>query len=230
MKEITNKLANLESSVLAQYKKFQKNLKVTIIIYVILIILVLAYTIFIYASIKDNATPDTVAQLITMQIEKELPKVNDYLKGNSKELADALAVNTIDYLHVLIPELGTVTKNHLNTFTNQTVEHIQLKSMPEIVEYLNLHSDTILKNSDSITDKEIANQLVTIMAKRLNIVIDRTFSQDFYDKLDELQVKINRLSTLPDSKLTRQELAEKQALISWLYICQYTQNNNIISN
>ncbi|HJO95806.1 MAG TPA: hypothetical protein QF753_20595 [Victivallales bacterium] len=230
MRDISDKLSNLENSVLGQYKKFRKSLKVTIIIYIIIIILVLAYTIFIYTSIKDNATPDAVAELVTMQLEKELPKVNDYLKGNSQELADTLAINTVDYLHILIPQLGIITKDHLNAFTKQAVQHIEKTAMPEIVEYLNLHSDIILKNSDAVTDKEIANRLVMMMTERLNTVIDQTFSQDFYSKLNELQTNINRLANLPDSKLTRQELAEKQALISWIYICQYTQNNNIATD
>jgi hypothetical protein len=230
MKDITNKISDLENSVLRQYKKFKRNLKTTIIIYVVLIILVLAYTIFIYSSIKDSATPDVVAELITMQLEKELPLVNDYLKNNSHELADSLAVKSVDYLHILIPELGTITKNNLNAFTQQTVQHIQQKAMPEIVEYLNLHSDTILKNSDAVTDKEIASRLVMVMTKKLNITIDKTFSQNFYSRLNKLQFHINKLSTLPDSKLTRQELAEKQALVSWLYICQYAQKNNILSD
>ena len=217
---INKKLEALEILLDNQQRKYKKSLIATVIGYCILALFVIIYTTFVMSQIKKLATPSTVAELITMQVEKKIPELKDFIVANSDKYAQQIAGKAVNHAHSLIPSLGILVKKELDLFSNAIIIELSTKYIPALNEYFAQHQDTVLAHLDALSDEEAAKQLSVILLNTFNQQLDLT-TVKLDNSVAKLQKEINAITNKPDSQLTKKEYAEKKFLTYWMFIVKH---------
>jgi hypothetical protein len=218
--EINAKLEALEIILNKQQRKTRKSMTVTIICYAVLAVFVIIYTTFVMSQIRKLATPETVAELITMQVESNIPHLKNYIAANSDAYAAYTASEAVSYAHSLIPFLGVMVKEELDVFSETIIQELSTQYVPALNEYFALHNDTVLETMDKLSNEEVARQLSVILVETFSQELDLACA-DLDSSVSKLKSKINAITNKPDTQLTKREYAEKKFLIYWMFIVKH---------
>jgi len=225
MSELQNKIDSLEALILSQHKKYRKNLKTAWIIYVILIVFVIVYTTVLYSLVYSIATPVAVADLVTEKVQKQLPELNTYLKENSNKNAVILADQTVKIIKIMIPKIGIMAQEKIEGVINNAATEISDEFIPGLFGYLKENKPELLASYSSLTDHNTDAEIVNILVENINAQMNTIMNKQFYDKLNVIQNQITEIEMLPESKLTKKQLAEKRFLGYWSYLSNYASEN-----
>ena len=225
--EINAKLEALEVLLSKQQRNYKRSMKTAIICYTILAIFVIIYTTVIMSEIRKLATPKTVAELITMQVEKTIPGLKEYISVNADSYAKLTANEAVNKVHSLVPTLGIYVKDELNTFSDTIIREMGTKYTPALNEYFEQHKDDISASLEKLSDEEAAKQLSLISVKIFNQELDLACA-NLDSSVSKLQKEINAITLKPDSQLTKREYAEKKFLIYWMFIVKHGKKGDSI--
>ena len=218
--EINAKLESLEIILEKQRRKYKKNMIATIICYTVLALFVVIYTTYVMSQIRKLATPKTVAELIAMQVRDRIPELKGYITANTDTYAALMANETVNYTYSLIPSLGTLAKEELDTFSDTIVQELSRRYSPALDKYFALHQDTIRKELKTLSDREAAKRLSMILLETFNQELDLVCA-DLNKDVAKLQTEINAITNKPNSQLNRREYTEKKFLIYWMFIAKH---------
>jgi len=224
--EINAKLEALEIILDKQQRKYKKNMIATIICYTVIALFVIIYTTYVMSEIRKLATPETVAELITMQIENKIPELKDYIGANAEMYAALAADEAVNYAHSLIPLLGIFAKEKLDAFSDAIIQELSTKYIPAINKYFVEHKDTVLLHLETLSDEEAAKQLSIILVETFNQELDLVCA-GLDSSVSKLQKEIDAITKKPDSQLTKREYAEKKFLVYWMFIVKHGEMGDL---
>ena len=222
MTDIDIKLNIIEEKLAAQLKKSKFSLKITAILYLIIVIFVIAYSSYVTSKFKALATPDTIAELLILKAEQSIPVITDYLKDNSHALADSFANQTVDYARSMIPSLGLLIQGNIDVFITRINDEFSSKYLPIIDEYFKLNKTSILQHIKTLSNEDAAKALAEELMERVNFGVLSTGSE-FNTAMVEFKQELDHLASTPNDKLTRKELAHKRAIGYWVYLVKHAE-------
>jgi len=215
--DINNRLDSLEQLLTKTQKSYRKNMKLTIICYIILVIFVICYTSFIMYKVKELATPSTVAELITIHVQNKLPELTSYLSNNSEKIANDASEQAVNYALSVIPTLGGIVEHQLDKFSDDIIAKISEEYIPVLNEYFKLHEDEFMSTIENLSDEQTAIKLTQLMTNNFNKELT-IIGDQLYLSSNSLEKSINAITTKPNSELTQQEFAKKELLIYWMFL------------
>jgi hypothetical protein len=218
--EINKKLETLEALLDKQQRKYKRSMIAAIICYAVLALFVIIYTTYVMSQIKKLGTPKTVAELITMKVEQKIPVLKDYIASNADMYATLTADRVVNYAHSLMPTLGVLIKEQLNTYSNTILQELSVKYTPALNRYFEKHKDSISANLDALSDEDEAKQLSMILIEIFNRELD-CVCINLDRSVSDLQKKIDSITKKTESQLTKREYAEKKFLTYWMFIVKH---------
>lgn len=220
MNDTVIKLESLEKNIETQLKKSKRGIYLVVIVYVILIAFVFAYTSFIIRELKVLAEPPVVAEFIVEQVQARIPLVTDNLKRNSNAYADAIAGSTITYIRSSIPLIGDLAKGQIDKATDMINIQMNEQYLPIIEEYFKMNKVQITDIFNQLIDDQIALQMNNILFERLDSEA-KLFNEPLTESINDLEAKILKLASTPNSQLTNKELAQKKIIAYWIFLINY---------
>ena len=216
------KLSVIEEKLASQLRKSRFSLRITAILYLVIVIFVIAYTSYVTKKFKALATPDTIAELLIMRVEQSIPLITNYLIDNSEVLAESFAIQTVDYGRSMVPSLGLLIRGQIDVFVTQINEDFSNKYLPIIDAYFSENKADIMHNINSLSDEKAAELLATSLTDQVDFGI-LTAGSKFNAGMVEFKQELDYLASTPNDKLTRKELAHKRAIGYWMYLVKHAE-------
>ncbi len=227
MSNLKEKIDSLSKAIETEKTILESKSKWTAIIYGILIVIVLAYTLGLYPAIKNATKPEIVSNIVMQKALLSLPQFQAYLQENAVAESRLLGDNLVLSTHSLLEYLDDEADQYLNTLTDKLLKDVEAKYLPQVHDLI-VHSFKIMANEKDVigSEKELASTiLANDFEKELNVVFD----EKFFAKIAKIQKHIVDLLDKDNSELTKQELAEKRIMMCWLYFqnINYLKEKNI---
>ncbi len=222
MNDTTAKFEALERNIETNLRKSKSGIYLVIIIYVVLVSFVFAYTAFIMRELKILAKPPVVAEFIVGQVQSRMPLLTDNIKRNSNAYADVLANRTVEYARSFIPLIGDIAKGQLDETTEVINVKMKEEYLPIVEEYFKLHKVQISEMFNSLTDEQMAVQMNSMLFERLDKELD-ILNVPLGETINDLDARVNKLANTPNSQLTKQELAQKKIIAYWIFLLNYQE-------
>jgi len=220
MNEFDKKIQELAEEIKTTRFKVDTALRSTVVFYAIVIIGVAAYTLYIGNRIQEYATPQAVAALLGDKVREQLPEICKTLVQQARTQAPIMATKTIDAGEKLLPQMEILAKSKIDAGVAMIIDHTVKATFPALLEQLKPSFDEISKNKSLISDKKTAEDIANILSGQIGIELDKVIDASFYTELSRFEKDIYALAGKAPHKLTQQELAEKRAIVYWLYLVE----------
>jgi hypothetical protein len=138
--------------------------------------------------------------------------------------ANRLADNTLDAIKKLIPMLGEMAEQRIGVRFDQIMDHYKVQREKIFEHICTKVIDKIKKNKDIVKNKTLAEVLALQLADECDREIRNIINNAFFDEIDNLQKKVEKLRETPYKKMTRSDAAKKNMIASWIYLID---NKNI---
>ena len=223
MKDIENKIEALSAKIEKMEKQAVSGKKITLTAYILVIVFVFIYTNSIFLWMKQEVSANSLSASMRLMIENNV-LTNDnrqalvkYCKEQAPVWADQLVVMTHEKL---IPMMKEKVKGKLDASVDSGIAKLKEELFPAVKQILEDHASEFGKHKD-ITDPLVAQEIAKIIADEC----DREMTGIIHDKVKErihvLRNDLDKLSSLPYSKLTRKQAAERRIIINWVYLMEH---------
>jgi len=221
-----NRLSIIEEKLALQLKKSKSSFRITLIVYLILIVFVIVYTGYVTNKFKDLATPSTVAELLIMRAEQTIPEITYYLNDNADALAQSFAIQTVDYTRSMIPSLGVLVKGQFDVLIAAINFEFNTKYLPIIDEYFKLHKTEIITSINTLSDEKAAESLANDLMDQVDFSL-LNINEEFSAAILKFKQEVNFLAYTPNNQLTKKELAHKRAIAYWMYLIKHAETGKL---
>jgi hypothetical protein len=221
--EMLKRLESLEKAVATERQKTEKGMMITLVVYGLLVLFVIGYTTYIKNALKSVATPESVAALLSSQVEDRIPQLKEYIKDNAKTQAPIWAAKAVDYTIDMIPQLESIAKDQIDVLVVSLISQFRDEYMPDVVKFCTENLDIAFKNADIVSDEEMAKAVSGILVEELEREVDNLLTDKFFFKMKELRKEIDKIATTPDAQMNRRELAEKRVILYWTFLVNHAE-------
>lgn len=219
---IESRLSALEQLVTKQNQKLHKGLSITIVVYIILVLFVLGYTLYIGGRLQEETSRANIANLVGMEVSNELPLQREQLINQLNANAQDQAIQAVDKLVTSMPDLETYLMQMMDEQTNQLIADLQGHVVPAFTEYLKEEAPNLEAQYAEMSDEEVMQGIVGLFVDTIDQEMDKYINESFVDEMNKLQQKIARLAD-PNLELTRQEDAQRRVIMTFAYLAETSE-------
>ncbi len=213
------KLETLSRQLEERKEKALKNARIAAIVFGILVIFVFGYTTFIFNQIEGLTTNESISGLISSKVSDTIPKIHDKIVEYSHQQVPELTEKLIKMAHDNIPTVEDYVKKTIDKQVESFIAETKKDIFPELMEVLRGHSKDFGENAKIFTDETAAKELIKIISSEFEQKIDYDIIGDeFFGKFHDLRRQLDELATKPVSEMTRKEMAERNAVMNWMYL------------
>ena len=223
-KKLTEKMNTLFARIEREDKRASVSFMVSMICRILLTLVCAGSLTYTIITFKKMATPQNMAIVINEQIRDSIPAVRSELQAQMPTQANQLADNTIEAIKKLIPILGDMAEQQIGVRLDQIMDHYKVQREKIFAHICTKVIDKIKKNKDIVKNKTLAEVLALQLADECNREIRNIVNNAFFDEIDNLQKKVEKLRETPYKKMTRSDAAKKNLIASWFYL---VDNKNI---
>lgn len=223
-KELIEKMDMLFSRIEREDKRASASFVVSMICRILITMVCAGSLTYTIITFKKMATPQNMAIVINEQIRDSIPAVRSELQSQMPVKASQLADNTIEALKKLIPVLGNMAEQQIEIRLSQIMDHYKVQREKVFEHICTKVIDKIKKNKDIVKNKTLAEVLALQLADECDREIRDIVNNAFFDEVDNLQKKVEKLRETPYSQMTRSDAAKKNLIASWIYL---VDNKNI---
>jgi len=223
-KEVTQKMDMLFARIEREDKRASASFVVSMICRILITLICAGSLTYTVLTFKKMATPQNLAIVINEQIRDSIPKVRSELQVQMPIQANRLADNTLDAMKKLIPMLGEMAEQQISVRFDQIMDHYKVQREKIFEHICTKVIDKIKKNKDIVKNKTLAEVLALQLADECDREIRNIINNAFFDEIDNLQKKVEKLRETPYKKMTRSDAAKKNMIASWIYLID---NKNI---
>jgi len=218
MSEPAERVQALEELIETQGKHIRRGIKSVAWIYAILIIIVLAYTTYVYKFItevvEEQTTEEQLVEYTRSWCAIELPKHRETAVKKLREESDVWANNLVAAVINMIPALEQRLKNHTDMAIASMMVELNKQVMPAFKEQLEANAMTVKQSwgdlSNEAFTKTISEMYFETMAKELDVYWDENFVKD----LETFQTKLHAI-TAAGKAVTKKQDAQRRVLVNW---------------
>ena len=223
MSTVSDRLKSLEDLLSERENNLSKKITRTIIIYTILVAFTAGYTLFMVHYVKKQTSPDIMSEIAVNLASQYASKGREHavkeIAENSEVLAQTVVKHTID----AIPKAEAPLVNVADIFIDYIDQHMKTELIPAFTKVLNEHADDLRDRYNDLHDEEKMQGLALILIDVLEIEMDKYIGSTLISEVFELKKKLLALAK-PKAQLTKQQYAQRQVLINWIYL---TENQEV---
>ena len=221
MNDLLTNIEAIESWAEQQERRARRSVKVSAIIYGILVLLVAGYTLIVVPMLKELTTPAALGEQAYGWLQTELPAQRhalvDYCVANSPMWAES----GIGLVKGAVPTLEKHITDTLDTYTESLTEHLQTELVPRLSEAVKKDAPKLKTQYEELRKTNKDQEIPVLLATLLDAEMDKYLNDEFISATEGLQVQLRQLATKPESQLTRREDAQRQALRAWAVLSEH---------
>jgi hypothetical protein len=208
----------LEEMIETQGKHIRRGIKTVAWIYAILIIIVLAYTTYVYhfitGIVEEQTTEEQVIAYTRSWCATELPKHRETAVKKLREESDVWSKDLVAAVINMIPTLEQRLKGHTDMAITSMMVELNREVMPAFKKQLEASAMTVKQSWGDLSNeafmKTISEMYFETMAKELDVYWD----QHFVTELETFQKKLHNI-TAEGKAVTKKQDAQRRVLVSW---------------
>jgi hypothetical protein len=217
MSKIADKITTLENLLEGRERKLYKKIRNSIIIYIVLVIFVIAYTSFVVTQIKKMTTVEYAFEIIKGTMSEHTTTLRNKGIEKIKANSDMWATNLVQQIVDIIPLLEKPIIAMFDDMTNYIVLHVEHVLVPAFTATLRENSAELKARYNDFEDEEKMQGLSYIFVEIFENEMDKYINAKFVSEVFNLQKKLRELSS-NNVKLTKKEDAQRRILINWMYL------------
>ncbi len=218
MNKAAERVQALEKMIETQEKRIRRGMKMVAWIYAVLIIIVLAYTTYVYKFITDVVEEQTTEDQVTAYTRSwcitELPKHRKTALKKLREESDLWAKDLVTAVINMIPVLEDRLKVHADMAIASMMVELNKEVLPAFEKQLEADAMTVKQSWNDLGNeaftKTISELYFETMAKELDFYLDQHFVKD----LEEFQAELRNI-TAEGKPVTKKQDAQRRVLVSW---------------
>jgi hypothetical protein len=113
---------------------------------------------------------------------------------------------------------GDMLEKQLEIRFDQVMEHYKVEREKIFENICSKVIDKIKKHKDLANDDTLAQALAVQLAEECDREAKDIVNNAFFKEIEKLQKKVEILRSIPEKKMTRQQAAKKNLIISWIYL------------
>jgi len=223
MTELEQKIIALQTLVEEKQKRCERSAARVTMIYLILFLLAIGYTTFLYNSLKNTATPETLASLVIDFARERMPYAVQNLRKELKPVGEQLGKRSADMVFEAIPQAGNILRDFIGTQTNELLTYVEEKQMPLLYKLLDDQIAEALKAHKQIKDEKVLTYFPAIAAEKVSEEMKKAISAEFFDGVKDFEKQLQILHNTPNQKLLRRQYCEKMFIVYWVYLCDQAE-------
>lgn len=224
---IEAKIASLETLLADQQDRLKRSIRNTFVIYGILVLFVLAYSSVVLMKIKQSTSPEAMAELATGYLNSELPKARESMVAMLEEHADEWAEGAAEYVTDSIPAMENQVQFLLDDLTDKLVEHLRAQLVPAFTEFIREDAAELRERFKDLNDDEVIKGITLTFLQVIDEELDSYLNERFVAQAEELQIALHKLAD-PNRRLTRKQLAQRQAIHAWAYLAEHAETGDTV--
>jgi len=205
---VTNRIAALETLVVVQQAKLRRGLKLSLIIYIILAVIVAAYTSVAISALKDLTSDQALAEhagALLQQIPVKRQEIISQYDANADQWAKDLVKRVVGQTGQ-VEEAG---RQLLDAAADRVADEVKNTIRPQFSKSLQEIAPDVKETLKGLEEKDAAEGLVLVFMEVINKEMDEYINDRFVDGINSLQKDLDLLAR-PDAKLNRKQDAERR--------------------
>lgn len=217
-KQLTQKMESLLTRIEREDKRASSSFIVSMICRILVTLLLVCSLTYIGITFTKLANPANVAVALNEKVLASIPEAHARLNQELPKQADKLARKSVQMVHKVIPMAGDMLEKQLEIRFDQVMEHYKVEREQVFENICSKVIDKIKKHKDLTSDETLAQVLAVQLAEECDREAKDIINNAFFKEIDKLQGKIEKLRSIPDIKMTRQQAAKKNLIICWIYL------------
>lgn len=226
MTALEQKIIELQTLVEEKEKQYTRSIVRTTAIYVILFLLVLGYTTFIYQNFKTSATPEALAGLVVDFARQRMPDAVLSIRKELRPAGERLGKKSVEMLLDAIPQAGNVVRDMIGVQINDLLTHVEDKQMPVLYSLIDEQIASVLKAHKELKDEKLLEYFPALAAEKISEEMKKVVTADVFDGVQELEKQLQFLHDTPNQKLLRRQYCEKMLIVYWVYLCDQAETGS----
>ncbi len=222
MSTVTDRISALERLLEEKDENLKKKIKMTGLIYGVLVLIVAIYTTWIIPEIKKMTSPEVAAELALAQISANIPQLRSAAVKQIRDNQDQWIAAIIEQVIQTIPQLEKPALVAFDQITDYLVQHVEHVLIPAFTAALKDNAVELKDRYQDFRDEEKMQGLALVFVEIFELEMDRYLNDKFIKEVYGLREKLRVLAE-PTSELTKKELAQRKILVNWMYITETQQ-------
>lgn len=223
MTALEQKIIELQTLVEEKEKQYTRSVVRTTVIYVILFLLVLGYTTFIYQNFKSSATPEALAGLVVDFARQRMPEAVLTLRKELCPTGERLGKRSVEMLLDAIPQAGNIVRDMIGVQINDLLTHVDDKQMPVLYTLVDEQIAEVLKAHKLTKDEKLLDYFPAVASEKISDEMKKVVTADVFDGVQDLEKQLQFLHDTPNQKLLRRQYCEKMLIVYWVYLCDQAE-------
>ncbi len=211
------KISTLENLIVEQNRKLHRSVKLTMIIYIVFIIAMLAYTTIIGTMLQEATSPKAMAEQVSGLASAHLPQMRRQLVTRIDNDAEQLAKDTVTFMIAQIPEIEKRLKSALRDKANEAAKELETTSYETFMAFVGEHAEEVKTQLDGVPADQAAIAIADIFIEQIESELDLFMNDQLVFSLDELRDNLAKLAA-PSEQLTQAEDAKRRVIMYWAWL------------
>jgi hypothetical protein len=186
----------------------------------LLILIVAGYSLWLSGRISKEFTPQNAAVLLNTQVCDSLPELRMKLKDNMRPFAASIVTHAAKSVEELIPVASNLLKKQIETSADAIMDRLEEDHIAVIEKFCTDCLDEVFAKSETMTDAEISDALVTGAIDDINHEMDKILTHEALAGISDLGERLKTIRESPAQKASKQQYAEKMFIIYWLQLLE----------
>jgi hypothetical protein len=219
MDTLRNRVTALESLTAEQETKLGRSITTAVVVYLILGLVVLAYTVYAGNLLIEMTSPTALKEQFMAyinQVSEQRQNLHDAYRKNADKWAGELVAAAVNCVPLI--------ENHLQlTITNASdslAQRIEGEILPLFAGALKKKGDDLKTKYKDAESKEIAVGLAGILVDIIQEELDKYVNQEFVGDLNNLQKELQTLAN-PKAQLTLKQDAQRRIIQYWVFLNEH---------
>ena len=220
--EFQSKINEISENITKLRKKNIFAARMTVVVYLILVLFVFFYTAFLMKWIESSVTPDSLSAYSRNMLEKKMlteensQKIIEMCHSRIPGVADMLVQITNERV---IPGARVKIKQVMNQQLDKVIEHLEKKILPDMHLVIDKNLKSLKKHSD-ILDKDVGAEVSKVLVASIDKELDSVINDKVERRIQLLAEELDRIAAKPIEQLTAKEAAERRIIIFWIFLLE----------
>jgi len=220
--EIQNKIDEISQSITKLRKKNAFSARMTVVVYLILVLFVFFYTAFLMRWIEHSVTADNLSAYSRNMFEKKMltSENGEKMIGMCHEYIPNVAQMLVRITNErVIPGARMKIKEVLDKQVDKVIKHLEEKILPKMHLVIESNLKSLKKHSD-LLDQDVGAEISKILVKSIDKELDAIINSKVEERIRLLSEELSRIASKPVDKLTAKEAAERRVIIFWIFLLE----------
>jgi hypothetical protein len=220
--ELQNKINEISEQIVSLRKKNIFAARMTIIVYLGLVLFVFFYTAFLMKWIEKSVTANNLSAYSRNMLEKKMltrensQKILDMCNSHIPGVADMLVQVTNERI---IPGARVKIKQVMNKQVDKVINHLEKKILPDMHLVIDENLKKLKKHSD-LLDKDVGAEVSKVLVASIDKELDSIINNKVERRIQLLADELEKIAAKPVDQLTAKEAAERRIIIFWIFLLE----------